>query len=100
MGKSTQMVEFVKADPKRILLTFSAARKKQLCDEFDIPKERVFTWQDMKKNFGMYGREIKVCIDDLDMVINQALECPQHIEAVTMTAEYVESLTKNQGAGE
>ncbi len=84
-GKTTRLIEWLKKDSKRILVTFSnqeAARLKELYPEL---KEQIYEWSNWRDNQFCFEYEKEIGIDNADLILQSLLR--NEIKILTITQE-------------
>ena len=65
------MIEWLKKDPKRILITFSHAEENRLKQEYPDLSTRIVDWRSYQQRY-MHGSQLKeVAIDNVDLILEQ-----------------------------
>ena len=79
------MIEWLKNDPKRLLLTFSHAEENRLKREYPELSTRIFDWRSYQQRY-MHGSQVKeIAIDNADLILQEQFR--QKISWLTITDE-------------
>lgn len=85
LGKTTFMIEWLKQEPNRILLTFSHAEENRLKRLYPELATRIVDWRSYQRRY-MHGNGLKeIAIDNVDLVLEEQFR--QRISQVTFTEE-------------
>jgi hypothetical protein len=82
------MIEWLKSDPTRILITFSHAEENRLKREYPEPSARILDWRSYQQRY-MHGGQMKeIAIDNADIILKEQFR--QKISWLTITDELEE----------
>lgn len=89
-GRTNHAVEWLKADPSRVLVVHSAAEKDRICTEYGVSGRRVLTY-DRARSGGLRGRDHEsIGIDNVEIFVQSMLGMP--IAFMTAEADIAEVL--------
>ena len=69
-GKTTSLVNWLKGNEKRILITFSAREADRISRDFKVDRKKVLTWQEYHQQHRTIGTKVdEVSIDNCDLIL-------------------------------
>jgi len=92
MGKTTKMVETLKANPDKRLLVFNEHEKRRLVYEFKLKPEQIVTVADLqsdRRRGGGARGPIPLAVDNAEMILQAMLPSEWRIEELAITGERI-----------
>ena len=79
------MIEWLKKNPKRILITFSHAEESRLKREYPDLSSRILDWRSYQRRY-MHGSQVsEIAIDNVDLILEEQFR--QKISWLTIADE-------------
>lgn len=87
-GKTTKMIEWLRQDSARLLITFSHDEENRLKSLHPDLADRILDWRSYQKRYrpGYHVKEI--AIDNADIILQEMFDAP--ISLITMTEDRAE----------
>lgn len=76
-GKTTRAVEWVRADPQRVLITFSQREMQRLRETYEDIAGRIFDWDTYRRlHLNVQAKIEEVGIDNADLILQRQVRHP------------------------
>lgn len=87
-GKTHETVEWLRADPLRVLIVHDETERKRLMDTYKVPSGQIYNAQTCRARLA--GRGVtEVAVENLDLILGYLLGVYNPIVRVTATGEVI-----------
>lgn len=86
-GKTTRMVEWLREEQSRMLVTFSDKEARRLVELYPDLVNRIVTWREYveRRSFAWNKHPSKIAIDNADIILQML--CRDEIDVITISNE-------------
>lgn len=84
-GKTTRLIEWLRADPHRLMITFSIREEVRLKEIYRDVAERILDWHSYQRSSLGSRRIDQVCIDNVDLLLQRL--CRESISLMSATTD-------------
>ena len=84
MGKTTELVHILNADPRVILLTYSEQEADRIRTTYRVDPRQVMSWREYAIRHDLH-RKCKPVVDNIDLILNDVIG--DWVEVGTLTQE-------------
>lgn len=83
-GKTTRLIEWLRGDDKRIMITFSHEEENRLKRLYPELSNRILDWESYQKAYQPHMSKFEECgIDNVDIILRQRLHHPLSVISIT-----------------
>jgi hypothetical protein len=83
-GKTTRLIEWLRDDKERLMLTFSHDEENRLKREYPDVATQIVDWDSYQHSKGVVGRRYKECaIDNAELILQQRMRHPISMMSIT-----------------
>jgi hypothetical protein len=88
-GKTTRLIEWLRGDPKRVLITISHEHEKDLRQLYPELGMQIVGWESYRRKY-RGGHITEVAIDNADIILQKMI--PEKIAIVTISSNDISNL--------